>query len=735
MTAAPHPLVAEAFRELKAGRPTQAEALCRARLGQQPEDAPALALLARVLHLRGDSTAAWPLALAAERADPAFVPALLELAAIARRRGDDAAAARALRRLAVLQPGNPGVRADLVQTLLRLGELDAARAEVDVYQRLAPGSPLAHLLSAQCLYAAGRADEALSALAAAPGLDHPDADLTAAQAHERLEQYRPAAEAYARVLRRDPSSAAVWAAYANALSFGKANPDAVLAARRQVIEREPGNGNGWLRYGEALRQCDRLAEAVDAYERAAALDPDLLAARWCAFQYPRHVVYPDDAARAEFGARWRRGLAEFERLELAAPRYAGELARLAAAPTNFFLHYLGEACVDEQRRYSAVLQRLAALAPWQRPALRAPHGGRRRVGVASPFLRGHTVSKLFLPMFERLPRAEFEVIGFQLEAETDATTERWRSFASRVESGTRDPLAWSQAIAAAELDALVVLDVGMHPTPQFLVAQRLAPLQCVLWGHPVTTGSPHVDLFLSSALMEPDDGDTHYRERLVRLPNLGCVYEPPTAAPDPAFTIAARATPGTVHFLVAQSVFKLTPAFDDALARIAAALPRARFSLTPYCAPALCAALERRIAAAFARHGVDAAGRLHLYPRLSLPEFLALAADADLNLDAFDWSGGNTTLEISACDTPTLTLPGALMRSRHTMAINLRLGLPELIAESADDYVARAVALGHEPARRAALRDRVAARKAALYHDDSVVTALAEVLRTAGSRE
>ncbi len=66
----------------------------------------------------------------------------------------------------------------------------------------------------------------------------------------------------------------------------------------------------------------------------------------------------------------------------------------------------------------------------------------------------------------------------------------------------------------------------MDPVAGRLAAQRLAPVQCVTWGQPETTGMPTMDYFLSSALMEPPDGDAHYTERLVRLPQLGLCYLP-----------------------------------------------------------------------------------------------------------------------------------------------------------------------------------------------------------------
>ena len=67
----------------------------------------------------------------------------------------------------------------------------------------------------------------------------------------------------------------------------------------------------------------------------------------------------------------------------------------------------------------------------------------------------------------------------------------------------------------------------MDPLMTQLAALRLAPIQCVTWGHPVTSGLPTVDYFLSSELMEPKDGQDHYSERLIRLPGIGVCYAKP----------------------------------------------------------------------------------------------------------------------------------------------------------------------------------------------------------------
>ena len=64
-----------------------------------------------------------------------------------------------------------------------------------------------------------------------------------------------------------------------------------------------------------------------------------------------------------------------------------------------------------------------------------------------------------------------------------------------------------------------------------LAFSRLAPVQCVTWGHPVTTGIPTLDYFISSDLLEADGAEDHYTERLVRLKTLPIYYYRPEVPP------------------------------------------------------------------------------------------------------------------------------------------------------------------------------------------------------------
>ena len=182
-----------------------------------------------------------------------------------------------------------------------------------------------------------------------------------------------------------------------------------------------------------------------------------------------------------------------------------------------------------------------------------------------------------------------------------------------------------------------------------------------------------------------------------------------------------------MHFF-AQAAFKVMPAFDDVLARIAARVPNARFHLTPHPQPPVKDALRARLRKAFAARGLDYERHAGTFRFTSEKEFLGLARAARFSLDSIGWSGGNTTLEILWLDTPVLTLPGELMRSRHTMAILQALGLDELVAKDLDDYVEKAARLATDDEWVASLRQRIRERKHVLYNDAGVIEAFARVL-------
>jgi protein O-GlcNAc transferase len=85
-------------------------------------------------------------------------------------------------------------------------------------------------------------------------------------------------------------------------------------------------------------------------------------------------------------------------------------------------------------------------------------------------------------------------------------------------------------------------------------------------------------------------------------------------------------------------------------------------------------------------------------------------------------------LESFAHDLPIVTMPGALMRGRHTSAILTMIGVTETIADTIDSYVETAVRLARDRGWYAEIRASMAANKYRVYRDDACIAALEKFL-------
>jgi CRISPR-associated protein Csy1 len=238
----------------------------------------------------------------------------------------------------------------------------------------------------------------------------------------------------------------------------------------------------------------------------------------------------------------------------------------------------------------------------------------------------------------------------------------------------------------------------------------------------VTTGLPTIDVFFSSAAMEPANAQAHYSEKLVTLPGIGTRYRAPAAPADAArsrFGLPADAP----LLLCPQSLFKIHPDNDALFARVLEAVPGALLVGFEGRDPALTAKFRARLA----RAGIGE-HRLRLLPQCAHDDFLRVNRVCDVMLDTLHWSGGNTSLDAIACALPMITLPGRFMRGRQSMAMLTLMGVDELVAADEDDYVRKVAAIAADRSRRDDISRRMAAARDAVFDDAAPIAALAQFL-------
>jgi predicted O-linked N-acetylglucosamine transferase (SPINDLY family) len=495
----------------------------------------------------------------------------------------------------------------------------------------------------------------------------------------------------------------------------------------RLVTADPRDANAALQLAGTLAERGEPAAARQAYAQALARDPGLLRAA-----FGRDLTLPIVPASAAAVAAAREDYAAgLSRLEAELPSRAAALApdRLLDELrwSNFLLAYQGEDDRALQLRYGTLAERLltAGAPEWMRPLTsRVRTGSRVRVGFVATFFRDGTISRYFEHWVRGLPREDFEVFVYHLLPGVDTVAQR---LAQGVEHFRHlpwwRPSQLAPRIRADALDVLVYPELGMGTVPFALASLRLAPLQCAGWGHPVTTGLPNVDVFLSSAAMEPPDAAGHYSERLVTLPGIGTRYVAPAVPPD-----ASRASLGLPEgeplLLCPQSLFKIHPDNDPLFAAVLRALPEARLLFFEGRDPALTDAFRRRLEQA----GIPP-DRVRLVPQCRHDDYLRINTVCDVMLDTLRWSGGNTSLDALACALPLVTLPGRFMRGRQSAGMLKLMGIEELIAKDADDYVQIVTRLVRDAEWRKDVAARIRAAQSRLFDDPAPIAALAAFLR------
>lgn len=618
-----------------------------------------------------------------------------------------------------------------------LGRRDWPAVEAACRAALAedPKTAWALMLMAELASTRGRHDLVLALLAEIRRHDpaYGEALSRRAVATHLLGRQRDALPLYRAALAFDPANAVLWS-NCGAAAQGAGLLAPALAAYRRATHADPANADAWANCGALANELGHHREGVAALDRAVGLNPDRLGLRYSRLIAALPVVYEDEAGVAAARADYDRALAALERsVETADARQLTELAEAVDLATPFLLAYQGEDDRDLQTRLGDVIARAMAT---RRPdvtatALARWDGQERiRIGFVTNCFKWHSVWKIPLRgWFAGLDRDRFAVHGYHLGPERDAMTVEAASLADRFVQGPRRFDDWVAAIRADRPHVLIYPEIGMDPTALRLAALRLAPVQATTYGHPTTPGLPTIDVNLSCELMEPPDGDRHYREELLRLPGIGLAYVPPAIEPAPLTRAQIGLSEDMPAFWCCQMLAKYLPRHDDLFPLIARAAGPCRFVFVAYPrGHAVTATFYGRLERAFAAHGLSAADHCLILPPQAPERFHGAAALCDIFLDAPGWSGCNTVMESLKAGLPVVTWPGATMRSRHAAGILTRLGLTETIASSRDGYVALAAALARDPARRADIAARMRAAAPLAYDDPAVLPALAAAL-------
>jgi len=635
--------------------------------------------------------------------------------------GDYESAVGEINRALVRNPASALYLTNLGSAYRALGRLDEARQAFERAIQVQPGYADAHNNLGTVLFAQGDFAQARQcyqmALTYKP--DYPDAYVNLGSVHQALSEFNEAE-----------------------------------AALRNALRLQPRNPLAWNNLGNVFKGRDRLAEAVDCYQQALACDPkynparnNLAVALQAQGQWEQAIEAFDvsSSSHATAGLLIKRALAlpvildSTGQLDRARARFDAELERLMnrglsiadpyreAGVCTFHLAYHGINDCDRYRRVAAMFSQACPTLNYVAPHCREPRagrakGGKLRVGFISCFFHNHSVGKHYGGLIRHLARDRFQVVLLRFPGSDDEVARSLADAADETLTLTPDLGQAREQIAGLGLDVLYYTDVGMEPLTYFLAFSRLAPVQCVTNGHPVTTGISTLDYFLSCDAIEPPDAQKHYSEQLVRMRNIPNYYERPRLA-GPRMSRNDFGLASDWHvYLCTQNLCKLHPDFDQILGDILRRDPRGRIILFHGGEQIWSQRLISRIQTSIP----DVADRVGFLEHQPNDKFLHLLTLADAVLDSTHFCGGTTTAQALAVGAPIVTLPGEFMRGRITYGCYKQMGLLECVARDAADYVQIAVRLGTDPAFRARCRAAIFARNSVLYDNPGFVRELEE---------
>lgn len=344
-----------------------------------------------------------------------------------------------------------------------------------------------------------------------------------------------------------------------------------------------------------------------------------------------------------------------------------------------------------------------------RPALSPLKNRPLRLGYVSADLCQHTVGLFVKEVLKAHDPARVQVFAYSAGTVKDWVTDEIRTACTLREVSALDDVALAAQIRVDGIDVLVDLSGHTGGSRLTAFAHRPAPVMVSWLGYFATTGLEYMDAVLLDEWHAPPGTEAQFVESILRLPTGRFCYQPVPWTPAEVSAPPFKRN-GFITFGCFNNTAKFNAGVFDAWAQVLQSAPNSRLILKWRTFND--EAFRQQVTDAFVDRGI-AADRIELRGPSFHADLLKEYADIDIALDPFPFTGGLTSCEALWMGVPVVTCPQSRVVSRQTHAFLHQIGLPELSAKDADDYVRIAVELANDRERltqlRTTLRDRMRA--------------------------
>ncbi len=470
-----------------------------------------------------------------------------------------------------------------------------------------------------------------------------------------------------------------------ALTTQRATPPRSTDQKSSRLDSEPQDASAWARQADHLLKSARFAEAIEASDRALALNPQHIGATRIGID---SRIFSCDWHRREEDKRLiGEGLK-------AGVRLVGPLNHRAI-------------CSSEAEHLIFAQLRAKEIPPAENP--RQLGGAYRhdkiRIAYISTDFRDHVLSAAMAGCFEQHDRGHFEITAISTGADDGSQMRR------RIKSAVDrfiDVQNLSDAEVAAKLRELEI-DIAVDQNGYSgagrtgILASRPAPVQVNYLAYPGTLGVPFIDYIIADRFIIPDENRRFYSEQVAYLPHtyLPTDTKRPIADRTPSRSEAGLPQTGFV-FVCNNNAHKIGPEIFDIWMRLLIEVEGSVIWLGSLSASTRIS-LRREANA----RGV-APERLVFAPKMpGIADHLARLRLGDLFLDTIPYNAHATASDALWAGLPVLTCHGNTFPAGVAAGVVHAIGLPELVTKSLAEYEELALALARDPERLSSLKARL----------------------------
>jgi predicted O-linked N-acetylglucosamine transferase (SPINDLY family) len=457
-----------------------------------------------------------------------------------------------------------------------------------------------------------------------------------------------------------------------------------IKAYEEVLKIDPKNAQVRMQRGEALAAINRHEEALAEFHNVYKLNPQL------------------DSFMETF-VHTKMYLCDWGDLE----KHLAVLKNVVALPDTGGNPFISLSTLDMEHQY-LVAKKAAAQFHLDREVLRvSPIKSDRKIRIAyiSADFRTHPVARLTAELFELHNRDAFEVFGFSVKGTSADDPFRQRLMSAFDEFIDLEGLPIEEAyLKVLSYNIDILMDLGGHTADSAMgmLNMRLAPIQMSYIGHPGTSGASFIDYTIGDRVLIPQESQQYYSEKILYMPHCFQVNDSKREVPQDLFTKEDFDLPADQFvFCSFNNNYKINPKMFDSWSRI---LKRAPHSVL-WLLGGNPTTQHNLIKEAKAR-GIDPS-RLIFASRIAYEKYLARFRVADLFLDTLPFNAGTTASDCLWAGLPVLTTLGDAFAGRMAGSLLMAMELPELVANTLEEYENKAVELAQDPARVKALKETI----------------------------